>query len=244
MLQEWSWSLPTEPRDRTTGIIVSKQPEPTLKQQRDTRRADKVALMKKKQGADRRKVRIGVIASASLGAGILALVIGFIAVNSTPAAEVTSIDIEGVTTFDNVTAVHIDPTPVNYSTEYGMNPPAGGNHFGAWLNCGVYSEPQPNENAVHSLEHGAVWVTYDPSILSEQDVATLVSALPSTYIIVSPFPGLPSPVVASAWANQLQLEGIADERLGDFVEKFWKSPTAPEPGALCTGALDGPGKLS
>jgi hypothetical protein len=227
---------------------VPDKPELSIKQQRNVRRADKVELMKKKQRADSRKLKIGIIGTLSLVAGILALVIGVVVVpNITlaePRVDPASIEIAGLTTFDNLTSVHVDPTPVNYSTEYGMNPPAGGNHFGAWLNCGVYSEPQQNENAVHSLEHGAVWVTYDPTILSDDDVSTLVSSLPSTYIIVSPFHGLPAPVVASAWANQIELDGISDERLGDFVDKFWKSPTAPEPGALCTGAIDGPGKLS
>ncbi len=222
--------------------------ELSLKQQRNVRRADKVELMKKKQRADSRKLKIGIIGTSSLVAGILALVVGVVVIPNVslaePRVDAASIEIDGMTTFDNVTNVHIDPTPVNYSTEYGMNPPAGGNHFAAWLNCGVYAVPQPNENAVHSLEHGAVWVTYDPNILSEGDVSTLVDSLPSTYIIVSPFPGLPAPVVASAWANQIELDGIADERLGDFIDKFWMSPTAPEPGALCSGAVDGPGKLS
>jgi hypothetical protein len=113
-----------------------------------------------------------------------------------------------------------------------------------WLNCGVYTEPQQNENAVHALEHGAVWVTYDPAVVTDAEVETLRSQLPDTYIIVSPYPDLPSPVVASAWANQIQLDGVDDARLADFITKFWKSADAPEPGAACTGGLDGPGRVA
>jgi hypothetical protein len=108
----------------------------------------------------------------------------------------------------------------------------------------VYTEPQQNENAVHALEHGAVWVTYDPDALSESDIDTLRSQLPGTYIILSPYPGLDSPIVASAWAAQVKLDSVDDERLTDFVEKYWQSPTVPEPGASCSGAINGPGKIA
>jgi len=67
-------------------------------------------------------------------------------------------------------------TPVQYP----QTPPAAGDHSPVWLNCGVYPEPVPDEQAVHSLEHGAVWVTYNPD--------------------------LPAPVVASAWCRQLRLD--------------------------------------
>ena len=63
-------------------------------------------------------------------------------------------------------------------------------------------------------------------------------------MIVSPYPGLPSTVVASAWGAQLKLDSINDDRLLPFINKYWKAATAPEPGALCTGAIDGPGKVS
>ncbi len=88
-----------------------------------------------------------------------------------------------------------------------MNPPAGGSHNPAWLNCGVYTEPQQNENAVHALEHGALWFTYNPDELTDEDVAASSrSQLPDTYIIVSPYPGLDAPVVVSGWGVQLKLD--------------------------------------
>ena len=58
-----------------------------------------------------------------------------------------------------------------------------------WLNCGIYDQPVPNENAVHSLEHGAVWVTYDATTVSGDELDALKSQLPSTYIVLSPYEG-------------------------------------------------------
>ena len=101
----------------------------------------------------------------------------------------------------------------------------------------------PNENAVHSLEHGALWVTYDPA-LSDGDVDALRSKLPSTYAILSPFEGLPSPIVLSGWNTQLQVDDVDDERITAFIEEYWQSENVPEPGAPCTGAFEAPGRVS
>jgi len=201
--------------------------------------------MKKQMATQRRNQRIGMISAIVGGVAVLALVVGFIVINATPKPSPDDIAIEGLRDFGTTLAgVHVGPEPVDYQERYGMTPPAGGDHFAAWLNCGVYSEPQQNENAVHSLEHGAVWVTYDPEQVDADGVATLRAALPSTYAILSPYPELPAPVVVSAWNAQVELDGPSDPRLESFIQKFWKSADAPEPGAACSGAVDGPGRVA
>ena len=219
--------------------------ELTVKQQREARRAEKVAALKKQQAAQKRNRLITLIGTVAASAGVLALVIGFVVTSSVPKVDPASIDIAGLTTFDDLTATHVaDATPVDYDADYGMSPPAGGNHWGAWLNCGIYTEPQQNENAVHALEHGAVWITYNPDELTADEITTLQDSLPETYVVMSPYPGLQAPVVASAWGNQVELDGVDDPRLSDFVDKFWRSADVPEPNAVCTGAIDGPGKIA
>lgn len=127
---------------------------------------------------------------------------------------------------------------VNAPVPYEQAPPVGGQHAPMWLNCGVYSAPVPNENAVHSLEHGAVWVTYRPDLPPEQ-VSALREGMPSTYAILSPYPGLQAPVVVSAWGKQLELAGAKDPRLPLFIRQYRQGPQTPEPGALCTGGVGG-----
>ena len=216
---------------------------PSVKELREAKRAEKVAVLKKQQAKEKRNRRIGIIAASVGAVAVIALIITFVVSSAVPKVDPADIAIKGLKTFDGLTAVHV-ATAVDYDAEYGMNPPAGGDHNQAWLNCGVYSEPQQNENAVHALEHGAVWVTYDPDALSDAEVETLRDEIPSTYMLLTPYPGLPAPVVASAWGNQVQLDGVDDPRLDDFIEKFRQSPDAPEPGAACTGAIDGPGRVS
>lgn len=126
---------------------------------------------------------------------------------------------------------------VTGAVQYPQSPPAGGPHNPVWLNCGAYSKPVQNENAVHSLEHGAAWVTYRPG-LSAEGVAALRAALPDTYTLLSPYPGLKAPVVVSTWGRQLALKGVGDKRLGEFVREYRLS-SAPEPGAPCTGGIGG-----
>jgi len=139
--------------------------------------------------------------------------------------------------------------------EYAQTPPVGGDHAPLWLNCGIYDQPVPKENAVHSLEHGVVWVTYDPARVDAQGV-DLLRAVVSThydgtdqrYVILSPFPGLPAPVVASAWGVQLRLPRATDPRLPAFIDYFRQGPETPEKGGLCSSGagrpIDGPGSPS
>lgn len=221
--------------------------KPTVKQQREAQRAAKVAALKKKQASEKRNRLIGIIVGAAAGVAVLALVVTLVVTQPvrTPtsgedpvAGDRNAIEIEGLETFEGLAATHVEGT-----VDYAMTPPAGGDHAAAWLNCGVYNVPQPNENAVHALEHGAVWVTYNPDEVDSAQLETLRAALPTTYIVLSPYPDLDAPVVASAWGAQVKLDGVDDERLASFLEKYWKSPAAPEPGALCTGAITGEGKV-
>jgi hypothetical protein len=143
---------------------------------------------------------------------------------------------EGVKTYNvGPSAVHTEG-----EVDYEQSPPAGGKHNPVWQNCGYYAEPVRDENAVHSLEHGAVWITYSPD-LSEDEVERLRDIAESqTYILVSPYEGLPSPVVASAWSKQLSLESAEDPDLERFIGAYRQGPQTPEPGAVCTGGIGRP----
>ena len=124
--------------------------------------------------------------------------------------------------------------------DYAQTPPAGGEHNQVWQNCGFYSEPVRSENVVHSLEHGAVWITYRPDLPQEQVQQIQELANDNTYVLASPYPDLPSPVVASAWGKQLELDSADDQRLKQFVSYFMQGPQTPEPGAVCTGGTGNP----
>ncbi len=128
---------------------------------------------------------------------------------------------------------HVDDEPILYE----QVPPTGGVHRNAWQNCGFYSEFINNENGVHALEHGAVWITYDPNLPQDQ-IDTLASKAEQDYILVSPYPGMDAPVVASVWGKQLKLDSANDSRLDAFIREYRKNPdNSPEPFGICYGGI-------
>ena len=136
-------------------------------------------------------------------------------------------------TFDYVGGQHTsDPV------KYGQTPPAGGPHDPIWDDCGVYTAPPRNENAVHDLEHGTVWVTYRPGLSQAgiQQLETALGTVKSQKTMLSPYPGLPAPVVVTVWNAQLALKGPNDPRLPLFLGFYGDGHTAPEAAfATCKG---------
>jgi hypothetical protein len=117
-------------------------------------------------------------------------------------------------------------------------PPVGGDHNPRFQNCGIYTEPVDTGSAVHSMEHGAVWIAYHPDLPAE-DVTVLQGMVRGqSYLLLSPYPGLQSEVVATAWGVQLEPDSISDARLGEFIDR--NRGGGPEPGAPCTGGSGSP----
>lgn len=119
----------------------------------------------------------------------------------------------------------------------GSEIPAGGEHSQVWQNCGFYDTEVRSENAVHSLEHGAVWITYRPTIGADQIDRLSGLARPDEKILISPRSDQSSPIVATAWAFQVELDDPEDTRLAQFITEFTRGRTAPEPGGRCSGGL-------
>jgi hypothetical protein len=172
-----------------------------------------------RQQRQQRLTRIGVAAIAVL----LAIGLGYLVFAAVQRTQVP----EGTREFA-VEAGHTGQT-----VAYDPTPPVGGEHDSTPYTCGFYSVPVRSENAVHSLEHGAVWVTYRPDLPAEQVNRLRSVAQNQSKLLVSPYPDLPAPVVASSWGRQLWLDSADDDRLEQFIERF--RGAAPEPAAACVG---------
>ncbi|GGX52901.1 DUF3105 domain-containing protein [Streptomyces minutiscleroticus] len=128
---------------------------------------------------------------------------------------------------------------VSGDVDYPMTPPVGGDHAPVWMNCDgdVYAGAVRDENAVHALEHGAVWVTYNGRA-PEAEVKALAEKVRRTpYTLMSPVAEQKDPVVLSAWGRQRAVKGADDPALDAFFSEFVQGEQTPEPGASCTGGL-------
>jgi hypothetical protein len=124
--------------------------------------------------------------------------------------------------------------PVGYPG-YPARPPMGGEHSPLPQTCAVYDEPVPAEHVVHSLEHGAVWITYRPG-LDDDDLLVLRRQVEGrAHRLLSPLPGQQAPVVLTSWGVQLELQDADDVRVEAFLRAYTRNPEAPEPGAPCAG---------
>jgi hypothetical protein len=177
--------------------------------------------------ADQREQRQRRTSLIWRGAGVIAVVI---AVAVSYSFYNKSRLLKAVTTTSYAAGMHVAGPIV-----YRENPPMGGQHNIVWQNCGVYNAPIHNEHAVHSMEHGAVWITYRPDLPSDQ-VQSLKALAADDFMLLSPYPGLPHAVVASAWNHQLTFERVDDAGLRAFISEYKNNPaTTPEFGAACLG---------
>lgn len=121
------------------------------------------------------------------------------------------------------------------SLPYGQTPPVGGDHNPIWQQCSgnVYDQPIPNEHAVHSLEHGAVWIAYRPDLPADQVEVLASKVQGKEFTMMSPFEGLDAAVSLQAWGYQLKLNNVNDSRIDSFISALSKNATM-EPGAACS----------
>ncbi|HEY8373894.1 MAG TPA: DUF3105 domain-containing protein [Pseudonocardiaceae bacterium] len=137
---------------------------------------------------------------------------------------------------------HVTP---DQRVAYDQSPPFGGPHDSYWAACNgmVYEQAIRTENVIHSLEHGAVWITYNPDQVSGEALEKLRKRVENQpYMLMSPYPGLDKPISLQSWGHQLKVESADDERIDQFIRALRSNPyTYPETGASCDAL--GPGQF-
>ena len=217
---------PSDGRSAQPAVDRPQEPAPHILPSRTQRRPEMIRNRRKeRRQAYERERRHWLLMRIGLGAVTVLIVaaVGYALFASTQRNQVPNATREFA-----VEAGHTAET-----VAYNPLPPVGGEHDPTPQTCGFYASPVRNENAVHSLEHGAIWITYWPGLPSDQVDRLRSLANDELKVLVSPFADLPTPVVVSSCGRQLWLDSAEDDRLGQFVQRF--RGAAPEPGAACFG---------
>ncbi len=110
-------------------------------------------------------------------------------------------------------------------------PPAGGPHFAAPLRAGIATAPVEDGNAIHSLEHGMIWISYRADLIAAPDLDTLraVAQAHPNDVLLTPRPQNAGPASVVSWGRRLALASpIARQTVEDFIKTNLNN--SPEPG--------------
>lgn len=126
---------------------------------------------------------------------------------------------------------------------YSVLPPVAGPHNASWQNCmgDVYDAPIASEHAVHSLEHGAVWITYQPDLPADQVEKLAEKVRGNEKLFLSPFEGLDKPISLQAWGYQLKVDNADDGRIDEFIKTLKVNASVEGPTALCNQGVTATG---
>ena len=140
---------------------------------------------------------------------------------------------------DNAGSTHV-PGPVAYPGR-ATAPPNSGDHNGMPQTCQVYTAAIAPEHAVHSMEHGAAWVTYRPDLPADQVEVLSGLVEGNAYRMLSPYPGQAAAVSLQAWGRTLTADSATDPMVQKFLSDYTNGPQTREVGAACAGN-DQPGE--
>lgn len=115
------------------------------------------------------------------------------------------------------TGQHVSGT-VNYET----TPPVSGEHAQGAAPCGIHGQPIPNENLVHSFEHGAVALLYDaaqvePGVIEQME--TIAGDFES-HVLSAPYPEMDNPIVVASWGEKMNLDSFDGPAIREYIEVF------------------------
>lgn len=110
---------------------------------------------------------------------------------------------------------------------YNSNPPTSGPHYAQPADWGVYQKELPDEQLVHNLEHGGIWISYKDI---DEDTKAKLEAIGSRYsksVIITPRSKNDTKIAVASWGRLQKFEQYDEQSIIKFIKANKnKSPEA------------------
>lgn len=117
--------------------------------------------------------------------------------------------------------------PVGTKVEYKTNPPTSGNHYPEPANWGVYQQTLQDEQVVHNLEHGGIWISYkdidDDTKAKLEDIARKNSGS----VLLEPRPANDAKIAIASWTRSITMDTFDRAKIEEFITH--NKNKSPEP---------------
>jgi hypothetical protein len=202
-------------------------PNERRRQRLEARRQERAAAI---AAARRQALRERIIRWVTI-AGVVAVIVWFLFLRGRGPSEIEGHEVKSFSIAGS--GDHVQGT-VNYET----TPPVSGAHAAQSAPCGVHSAPIPNENLVHTLEHGAIGILYLPEL--EPDSIAEIESLVRDYeshVFSAPYPGMEPQIAVAAWSKRMDLDALDASAIREFIDAFRKKGPEENP---CPPSQDSP----
>ena len=150
--------------------------------------------------------------------------------------EVEKVDkpVEGAVEYKVESRTHI-PTGTKV-TNYNSNPPNSGDHWGAPAKNGIYDNALPDEELVHNLEHGYIWISYRPAAqasesspsadlkpgISVEDKKSLEELVNKDdwKMVLAPRDTNDSVIALASWGRVLKMDSLNLDKVKGFIRVY------------------------
>ena len=112
--------------------------------------------------------------------------------------------------------------------EYSSNPPTSGPHYAQPVNWGVYQIELPDEQIIHNLEHGGIWISYKPDI--DPTIKVKLESIGNNYrgsVVVVPRAKNDSMIAVASWGRLEKLDNFDEAKITNFIDA--NKNKSPEP---------------
>lgn len=104
---------------------------------------------------------------------------------------------------------------------YNSNPPTSGPHYEQWAPWGIYDEKLPDEQLIHNLEHGGIWISYRDK--DNQELIGNLKSIADDYslkVALTYRPENDAPIAAAAWGRLMKLEAFDEKQIRNFIKAY------------------------